>query len=106
MKSVLFVSYRGIRSVRSYQLRLPDPKLTFVPRFFGSAQEFVEAHILSRFLKNDEFSLGDRHALSLEQQIAEILVASTSSKEGFDVGVDGFHYSEAHFGAAVVEDAV
>jgi hypothetical protein len=34
---------------------------------FGSAQEFVETHILGRFLKNDEFGLGDRHALSLEQ---------------------------------------
>ena len=28
------------------------------------------------FLKNDEFSLCDRHALSLEQQVAEILVAA------------------------------
>jgi hypothetical protein len=36
-------------------------------RQIGSAQEFVEAHILGRFLKNDEFGLGDRHALCLEQ---------------------------------------
>jgi hypothetical protein len=42
----------------------------------GSAQEFVEARILGCFLKNDEFSLGDRHALSLEQQVAETLVAA------------------------------
>jgi hypothetical protein len=33
---------------------------------FGSAQEFVETRILGCFLKNDEFGLGDRHALSLE----------------------------------------
>jgi hypothetical protein len=74
--------------------------------FFGSAQEFVETRILGCFLQNDEFGLGDRHALRLEQQIAEILVATAPSKEGFDVSVDGFHHSEAHLGAAVVEDAV
>jgi hypothetical protein len=33
----------------------------------GSAQEFVETRILGGFLKNDEFSLGDRHALGLKQ---------------------------------------
>ncbi len=32
----------------------------------GSAQEFVGTRILGRFLKNDEFGLGDRHALGLE----------------------------------------
>src|ERR1700682_4069728 len=71
-----------------------------------SAQEFVETHILGCFLKNDEFGLCDRHALGLEQQVAQILVAAAPSKKGFDVAVDGFHYSEAYFGAAVVEDAV
>ena len=33
---------------------------------YGSAQEFVETRILGGFLKNDEFGLGDRHALRLE----------------------------------------
>src|SRR5713101_10131404 len=74
--------------------------------FSGSAQEFVETRMLGGFLKNDEFGLGDRHALGLEQQIAEILIATASSKEGFDVAVDGFHHSEAYFGAAVVQDPV
>src|ERR1035437_7149359 len=46
------------------------------PRKSGSAQEFVETRILGCFLKNDEFGLCDRHALSLEQQVAEILVAA------------------------------
>ena len=72
----------------------------------GSAREFVETRILGGFLKNDEFGLGDRHALSLEQQIAEILVTAAPSKKSFDVAVDSFHHSEAYFGAAVVEDAV
>jgi hypothetical protein len=61
-------------------------------RFYliGSAQEFVETRILGRFLKNDEFGLCGRHALSLQQQIGEILVAATPSQKGFDVAVDGF----------------
>ena len=43
----------------------------------GSAQELVETRILGGFLKNDEFGLGNCHALGLEQQIGEILVATT-----------------------------
>jgi hypothetical protein len=35
------------------------------PGILGSAQEFVETRILGCFLKNDEFGLCDRHALSL-----------------------------------------
>jgi hypothetical protein len=72
----------------------------------GSAQEFVESRISGCFLKNDEFCFCDRHALRLEQQIAEILVAPAPSKKGFDVAVDGFHHSEAYLGAAVVEDSI
>ena len=49
-------------------------------RKVGSAQEFVETRILGCFLKNDEFGLSDGHALGLEQQVAEILVAATPSK--------------------------
>src|SRR6266403_5571980 len=48
--------------------------------FYGSAQEFVETRILGCFLKHDEFGLGDCHALGLEQQVAEILVAAAPSK--------------------------
>ena len=35
----------------------------------GSAREIVETCILGCFPKYDEFGLGDRHALGLEQQI-------------------------------------
>ena len=72
----------------------------------GSAQEFDEACILSRFLKNDKFCFCDRHALRLEQQVGEIFVATTPSKKGFDVAVDGFHDPETYFGAAVIQDSV
>src|SRR5579863_10013852 len=74
--------------------------------FFGSAQEFVETRILGCFLKNDEFGLCGRHALSLEQQIGEIFVAAAPSKKSLDVAVDGFHHTETYFGAAVVQDPV
>jgi uncharacterized protein len=47
---------------------------------FGSEREFGEARILGGFLKNDEFGLGDCHALGLEQQVAEVLVAAAPSK--------------------------
>jgi hypothetical protein len=43
--------------------------------FSGSAQEFIETRILGCLPKNDEIGLGDCHALGLEQQVAEILVA-------------------------------
>jgi len=43
------------------------PETTTLACFLGSAQEFVETRILGGFLKNDEFGLGDRHALGLEQ---------------------------------------
>jgi hypothetical protein len=66
----------------------PQPDGVRPERKYGSAQEFVETRILGGFLKNDEFGLGNRHVLSLEQQIAEILVATPPSKKGFDVAVD------------------
>jgi hypothetical protein len=44
-----------------------DEHKTTSPTTNGSAQEFVETGILGGFLKNDEFGLGDRHALGLEQ---------------------------------------
>jgi hypothetical protein len=50
------------------------------PSISGSEREFVEARILGGFLKNDEFGLGNCHALGLEQQVAEILVAAAPSQ--------------------------
>ena len=45
----------------------------------GSAQEFRERRILGCFLESDEFRLGYRHPLRLQEQIAQILVAPTAS---------------------------
>ena len=45
----------------------------------GSAQEFGERGILGCFLESDEFRLGYRHPLRLQEQIAQILIAPTAS---------------------------
>jgi hypothetical protein len=44
-----------------------------ISSFSGSAREFVETRFLGCFLKNDKFGLVKRHAVYLEQQVAEIL---------------------------------
>ena len=92
--------------LRGVCFRLPQGTLQAIHSKIGSGREFAGTRILSGFLKDDEFGLGDRHTLSLEQQIAEILVTAAPSKKGFDVGVDRLHHSEAYFGPAVVQDAV
>ena len=44
------------------------------------------------------------YALSIQKQIVEICVAEDPSKKSLDVAVDGFHRTEAYFGAAVVQN--
>jgi hypothetical protein len=73
-----------------------------VERIFGSEQEFDKKPISRGFSENHEFGLGDGHALSLEQQVAQILVASSSSHQGLDIAVDRFHNPETYLDAAVV----
>ena len=46
---------------------------------FGSARGFGDRGILGCFLESDEFRLGYRHPLRLQEQIAQILVAPTAS---------------------------
>jgi hypothetical protein len=41
----------------------------------GSAQKLVEGRILGRFPEDDEFGLGGRHPLRLQQEVTEILIA-------------------------------
>ena len=48
---------------------------------FGSEQEFAEPRILGGFLENQEFGLGRRHALDLQQQVAQILVSPTAAQQ-------------------------
>src|SRR5207237_3848819 len=42
----------------------------------GSAREFVEASISCRFLESDKFRPGHGHPLSLQKEVAEVLVTS------------------------------
>ena len=48
-------------------------------RIFGSARESVKTLILRGFPNNEEFGLERGHALSLEKEIAKILVSSASA---------------------------
>ena len=45
----------------------------------GSEQEFDGTRNLGCFLEDDEFGLDGGHALSLQQQIAQILVAAAAA---------------------------
>ena len=44
----------------------------------GSEQEFDRRPISCGFSKHDEFGFGDRHSLSLEEQVAQVLIAATA----------------------------
>ena len=48
---------------------------------FGSPQEFDGARILSRFPENHEFGPGRRHALALQQQVAQVLVSPPAAQQ-------------------------
>jgi hypothetical protein len=63
-----YAGWSGTYSLFAFQI-LIIPLIANIAdhRKFGSAHEFVETRILGGFLENDEFGLGDRHALGLEQ---------------------------------------
>jgi hypothetical protein len=61
--------------------------------------------MLRRFPKNEKFGLERCQALSLQQQVAEIFISSPKTKEGFDVAVDRFHYSESHWHPTVAQNS-
>jgi hypothetical protein len=47
--------------------------------FFGSEQEFVGTRILGCFPEYQEFGLGHGHALGLQEQVVQVLVAATAA---------------------------
>ena len=51
----------------------------FGRRFIGSARESVKTVILRGFPNNEKFGLERGHALSLEKEIAKILVSAASA---------------------------
>ena len=50
------------------------------PRISGSAQEFDGTRILGRFPEDDEFGLEGGHPLRLQQEVAEISIAASSTE--------------------------
>jgi len=71
------LTYSPLRDVTSATVKVF--LFTIFDLRIGSEQEFVRNRILGRFLKNHEFSLGRCHALGLQQQVMEILVAAAAA---------------------------
>jgi hypothetical protein len=55
--------------------------------FNGSEQEFDKRAISYGSPENQEFGIDDGHALSLEAQVAPVLVASSAPWQSLDVAV-------------------
>src|SRR5215469_6193394 len=72
----------------------------------GSERESVRTHILRGFLQSDEFGLGGRQALRLQEQVVHVAIASATPEQRFDVAVDGFDHAHWDLGPAVVQDAL
>src|SRR6516165_12454867 len=75
----------------------------------GTERESDGSAILGGFLdgvNGDEFDVGHCQALGLQEQVAEILIATTSVDQHANVPVDRFDYAKANSGLAVVRDAV
>jgi hypothetical protein len=49
--------------------------------------------MLRGFLKNDEFGLGGRQALRLQQQIVHVSITAAEAEQSFDVAVDRFYHT-------------
>ena len=62
--------------------------------------------ILRGFLKNDEFGLGGRQALRLQQQIVHVSITAAAAEQSFDVAVDRFYHTHGYLRPAVVQDAL
>ena len=66
----------------------------------------MEVGISSCFPEGDKFGVGHGHALSFQQQVMQVLVATAASEQTRDVAVHCFHNSHRYFGVAVVENAL
>src|SRR5215475_1231202 len=75
----------------------------------GTEREFDGWAILGGFLdrvNSDEFDVGNRHPLGLQEQVAEILIPATTIDQHPNVPIDGLDYAKADMGLAVIRDAV
>jgi hypothetical protein len=49
--------------------------------FFGSPQEFDGTRILGGFPENHKFGPGRSHALSLQQQVAQVFIGTAAAQQ-------------------------
>ena len=77
--------------------------------FFGSERESDVWPILGGFfdrVNSDEFNIGHRNSLGLQEQVTKILVAAATVDQHANVPIDRLDHSEANLGPAVVRDAI
>src|SRR5580692_6706571 len=53
---------------------------------------------LGCFLENHEFGRGRGHALSFQEQVTQVLIATAAAEQGLDVPVHGFNHAQANSG--------
>jgi hypothetical protein len=49
----------------------------------------------------DEFGLGGRQSLGLQQQVAEVPITAAPPQQRLDIAVHGFYYPQRHAGPAI-----
>src|ERR1700676_30752 len=57
-------------------------------------------------VNGDEFDVGHRHPLGLQQKISQVLIAATTVDQHANVSIDGLNYTKANLGPAVVQNAL
>src|SRR5580700_2326465 len=88
----------------NYKCGVPSPAP--IHKKLGSEQELVTDSSLGCFPDGDEFGPGSCHALSLQEQVAKVLVPSTASQQRLDIAVDRFYDAHRDPRSAVVQNAV
>jgi len=74
--------------------------------FTGSARQSVKVRILRGFLKSNKFGLCGSQALRFQQQIVQIPVTTSSSKQGFDVAIHCFDHAHRDLCLAIIQNSL
>jgi len=96
----------ALRTLRRLLHKAEDWKLIRRAPKIGSERESVKMRILRGFLQSDEFVLGGRQALRLQQQVVHVAISSAAAQQSLDVAVDGFDHAHRYLGSAVVQDTL
>jgi hypothetical protein len=84
------------RALRDLVLRVLNDNPTEVP-FLRSLLHRVD---------RDEFDVGHRPPLGLQQEISQVFIAASTVDQHANVSIDGLDYSEANLGPAVIQNAL